>query len=213
MKYTGRIGLVTLAIMISLALRTYAVFYYNFPMYQTPYIGVLLLLLFWKLGEQYDKVKFFSEKDVLTKLNNRRFMIHTYPKLSAKANRNQEKLILYFIDVDNFKLINDTYGHDIGDQVLKHIAKVLVFHTRKKDMVVRWAGDEFLIFSPFSHESDKESTLSNIKNDLILTLNDVTLTISISVGTATYPTDAQKLDDLIHVADSNMYKNKVRRDV
>jgi diguanylate cyclase (GGDEF)-like protein len=211
MKYTGRIGLVTVAIIISLSLRIYAVYHYSFPPYQVPYTGIVILLVFWKLGEQYDKVKFFSEKDVLTKLNNRRFMIHTFPKLITTANRAQKRLILYFIDVDNFKTINDTHGHDFGDQVLQHIAKVLMFHSRKVDMVVRWAGDEFLIFSPFSDELSKETMINNIKNELQLTSNEVNMAISVSIGTATYPNNAQKLDDLIHEADLNMYKHKVHK--
>lgn len=211
MKYTGRIGLVAIAVILSFGIRIYGVLYYNFPAYQFPFVGIIILLIFWKLGEQYDKVKFLSEKDVLTKLNNRRFMIHTFPKLIAAANRNQEKLILYFIDVDNFKIINDTHGHDIGDQVLQHIAKVLMFHSRKADMVVRWAGDEFLIFSPFSDNLSRETMIRNIKNELKLTSQDVDIAISVSIGTAAYPTDAQKLDELIHEADINMYKYKAHK--
>ena len=207
-KYTGRIIIVTIAILLTLFTRIYGILYYNFPLYQFPFLGIIIVLIFWKLGKEYDKVRFFSEKDVLTKLNNRRFMIHTFPKLLAKANRNQEKLILYFIDVDNFKTINDTHGHDIGDQVLQHIANVLMFHSRKADMVVRWAGDEFLIFSPFSDNLSKQTLMNNIKNELKLIPPDLDISVSVSIGTALYPNEAQKLDDLIHQADLNMYKSK-----
>ncbi|WP_162463328.1 GGDEF domain-containing protein [Paenibacillus psychroresistens] len=211
MKYTGRIAIVSIAIIIIFVIRIYGHFNYDVPIYQFPFFGLVIILVFWLLGKQYDHVKFLSEKDVLTKLHNRRYMIQTFPKLIAAADRNREKLILYFIDVDDFKHINDNYGHEIGDQVLQRIANVIKFHSRKRDMLVRWAGDEFLTFSAFSDDESKENMINKINNELETTFQDLRITVSVTIGLAVYPDEAITLDDLIHVADQNMYSYKALR--
>jgi diguanylate cyclase (GGDEF)-like protein len=208
MKYSGRIVIISVVVILTSAIRIYGSLYYNYPPLQFPLIGVFLVFASWLLGTQYDKLKFLSEKDVLTTLYNRRFLLHTFPKLIASVDRKQEKLILYFIDVDDFKIINDTRGHEIGDQVLKRIANVLMLHSQKRDIVVRWAGDEFLILSPFSDDRSKEKMISLIQNELKLSSQEFNIAISVSIGTATYPNEAQTLDDLLHSADQDMYNLK-----
>jgi diguanylate cyclase (GGDEF)-like protein len=166
------------------------------------------LLASWLMGTQYDKLKFFSEKDVLTSLYNRRFMLHAFPKRIDLVDRKQEKLILYFIDVDDFKIINDTRGHEFGDQVLQQLANVLTLHTQKRDIVVRWAGDEFLILSPFSDDRSKAMMINRIEDELKILSQKLNTAISVSIGTAVYPDEAQTIDDLLHAADQNMYTTK-----
>jgi diguanylate cyclase (GGDEF)-like protein len=208
MKYSGRIVIISVVVLLISAIRIYGILYYNYPPFHFPLIGMFIVLASWLLGTQYDKLKFLSEKDVLTTLYNRRFMLHTFPKLIASVNRKQEKLILYFIDVDDFKLINDMRGHEIGDQVLRRIANVLMLCSQKRDRVVRWAGDEFLILSPFSDDRSKVMMLNRIQNELKLLSQEFNIAISVSIGMAAYPNDAQSLDDLLHAADLNMYTSK-----
>ncbi|NHN34966.1 GGDEF domain-containing protein [Paenibacillus agricola] len=208
MKYSGRIVIISVVVILILAIRIYGVVYYNYPPFQFPLIGVFIVIASWLLGTQYDKLKFLSERDVLTTLYNRRFMLHTFPKLIASVDRKQEKLILYFIDVDDFKIINDTRGHKIGDQVLQRIANVLMLHSQKRDVVVRWAGDEFLVLSSFSDDRSKAMMISRIQNELKLSSQEFNIAISVSIGTAAYPNEAQTLDDLLHVADQDMYTLK-----
>jgi diguanylate cyclase (GGDEF)-like protein len=205
MKYTGRIVITSIVIILILFVRTYFILYYNFPLYQFPITGMFIVFASWLLGKQYDKLKFLSEKDVLTTLYNRRFMLHAFPKLFALVDRKQEKLILYFIDVDDFKIINDTRGHEIGDQVLQRIANILMLHSQKRDLVVRWAGDEFLILSPSYDDRSKAMMISRIQNELKLSSQEFNIAISASIGTAVYPNEAQTFDDLLHVADQDMY--------
>jgi diguanylate cyclase (GGDEF)-like protein len=208
MRYSGRIVIISVVVLVILAIRIYGSLYYNYPPFQFPLIGIFVVFAFWLLGTQYDKLKFLSEKDVLTTLYNRRFMLHAFPKLFTLVDRKQEKLILYFIDVDDFKRINDTRGHEIGDQVLQRIANVLVLHSRKKDLVVRWAGDEFLILSPSADDRSKAMMISRIQNELKLSSQEFNIAISVSIGTAVYPNEAQTLDDLLHAADQDMYTSK-----
>jgi diguanylate cyclase (GGDEF)-like protein len=208
MKYSGRIVIISVVVLLILAIRIYGILYYNYPSFQFPLIGIFIVFASWLLGTQYDKLKFLSEKDVLTTLYNRRYMLHIFPKLIASVDRKQEKLILYFIDVDDFKIINDTRGHEIGDQVLQRISNVLMLHSQKRDIVARWAGDEFLILSPFSVDRSKAMMINRIENELKLLSQEFNIAISVSIGTAAYPHEAQTLDDLLHAADQAMYTLK-----
>lgn len=211
MKYTGRIVLISTFTIMVLATRIYGSLYYNYPFYQFPLIGVIVVFISWLLGTQLDKLKFLSERDFLTTLYNRRFMVHVFLKLIALVDRKHEKLVLFFIDVDDFKIINDTLGHEIGDQVLQRIARVLMQHSQKKDIVVRWAGDEFLILSPFSNDYSNAMRIHRIHNELKLASQEFNIAISVSIGSAVYPNDAQTIDDLIHIADQDMYKLKSQK--
>lgn len=193
------------------SLRIYGTLYYHVPSLQFPLFGIIILIASWVLGTQYDKLKFLSEKDNLTTLYNRRYVLGIFPKLIASVDRKQEKLILYFIDVDNFKLVNDSRGHNIGDQVLQRIASVLMLHLQKRDIAARWAGDEFLILSTSSDAYKKELMISHIQNELKLASQEFDLEISVSIGTAVYPNEAKTLDDLLHAADLDMYALKSDR--
>ncbi|NOU84351.1 diguanylate cyclase [Paenibacillus sp. LMG 31460] len=211
MKYSGRIVIISVVLILIVAIRMYGTLYYNYPSLQFPIIGIFIVFASWLLGTQYDKLKFLSEKDSLTTLYNRRFILETFPRLIASVDRKQEKLILYFIDVDNFKIINDTHGHKIGDQVLQRIANVLILHSEKRDLTARWAGDEFLILSTFSDACQRAMMINRIQNELKLASKEFNLDISVSIGTASYPDEAQTLDDLLHAADQDMYSLKSDR--
>ena len=213
MKYTGRIIVVVVALVFTLVIRWYGVLYYNYPTYQFPFISIGVLVVFWWLGKQYDMVKFLSEIDPLTNIYNRRYLFHTFPKLSVLMDRKAEKLILFFIDINHFKMINDQYGHETGDEVLKKLSNLLVKTTSKRDIVARLAGDEFIILTPFIEEKDRERIMNEINNELIKLSEELNLNISVSIGTSEYPNDAKTLDRLLHIADQHMYKQKHLKDI
>ncbi|RKP51518.1 GGDEF domain-containing protein [Cohnella endophytica] len=208
MKYTGRI-VITIVVLALIALaRIYGNVYYDYPMSKLPLIGILAVLICWWLGSQYDKVKFYSEKDLLTEIHNRRFVIQKFPGLLAKTGRRNENMILFLIDVDNFKKINDTYGHETGDKVLQSISRILLSNTTNKDIVARWAGDEFLIVSPYSDEKIREVIIHKVKNALKKLSEEINMDVSVAIGTSVYPNDAKTLDALLHTADRRMYEMK-----
>jgi diguanylate cyclase (GGDEF)-like protein len=211
MKYTGRITIVTVAFIFIVAARLYGIYYLNYSLFKIPFFGIIIILIFWWLGKQYDTVKFLSEKDFLTKIYNRRYVIHTFPKLSVLVDRKKEKLSLFLIDVDNFKMINDTYGHETGDKALQHLSKLLLLNTSKDDIVARWAGDEFLIIAPFTDEKGKEIIINRINKELKKSSEELNIDISVSIGTSEYPSDAKTLDVLLNIADQNMYKLKSQK--
>ncbi|HWR44254.1 GGDEF domain-containing protein [Sporomusa sp.] len=211
MKYTGRItGLIIMLIAI-IAVRIYAYIYLNYSFSNLPIPGIIgLFIAFWA-GKQYDKVKFYSEKDSLTGFYNRRFVDELFPSLLAKMDRKNEKLSIVILDCDNFKAINDRYGHKKGDLVLQELSALLLTSIRKSDIAARWGGDEFLIIAPYADEEDIKVIVNQFENELQELSKKFQIDISVSSGYAIYPSDAKTIDDLINIADSKMYglKNKV----
>lgn len=210
MNYTGRIIITMVVLAIMATVRIYGNLYLNYSLLNIPYLGIVAILICWWLGRQYDKVKFYSEKDALTELHNRRFVIQIIPKLLSKMDKRNHRLTLFLIDVDNFKIINDTYGHEMGDKVLQSISRTLLSITTKKDIVARWAGDEFLIITPFSDDKMSKAFLEKIKNGLKNVSGEIKVDVSVSIGTANYPDEAKTLNALLHSADHEMYAMKSR---
>ncbi|WP_134685349.1 GGDEF domain-containing protein [Brevibacillus migulae] len=160
-----------------------------------------LMIALWA-GHQFDRATFFSQKDALTKVFNRRFIDGKFPKMLTQARKGNRELSLLVIDINQFKQMNDQYGHKYGDTVLQKVASALVEQTRKTDIVCRWGGDEFIVILL---DSSLETALS-IKARIERTLaNDE---ITLSIGCAVYPHDATTVDDLMKAADHHMYKVK-----
>jgi diguanylate cyclase (GGDEF)-like protein len=211
MKYTGRISILIVALVLIVIIRGYGILYLDYSPSRFPFFGVIIILIFWWLGKKYDMVKFLSEKDVLTKIYNRRYVNHTFPKLLVLMDRKDEKLSLFLIDVDNFKMINDTYGHETGDKVLQHFSNLLLINTSESDIVARLAGDEFLIIAPFIDEKGTDIIIKRINKELKKSSEELNIDISVSIGTSEYPKDAKTLDVLLNIADQNMYKLKSQK--
>ena len=208
MGYKGRIIAIVVVLILTVVIRGYGILYYNYPSNHFPFFGLALLLISLWLGKRYDMVKFLADHDILTKIYNRRYVIHTFPKLSVLMDKKGEKLLLFFIDINNFKMINDNYGHETGDKVLKHFSNLLVRTTSKREIVARFAGDEFIIIAPFTDEKSKDLMINQINNELRKSSEELHIDISVSIGTSVYPDDSKTLDGLLKIADQNMYKQK-----
>jgi diguanylate cyclase (GGDEF)-like protein len=186
----------------------YGYFYFNHPLNNFPFFGVFAMAISWWMGGIYDKVRFLSEKDTLTKIYNRRFVKQTFPRMLDLVKRKKENLNLLFIDVNHFKKINDIYGHDVGDKALLYISKVILKNSNKSDIVARSAGDEFLIIAPFISVKDMKLRIEQIHNDLKMSSDETHVDLSVSIGVSVYPYDGENLDTLLKIADKNMYKSK-----
>lgn len=156
-------------------------------------------------GKQYDKAKFYSENDTLTGIYNRRYVEVFFPKIKAIANQNGQGFALLLLDVNYFKLINDLYGHHTGDECLIHIAHQLKNSVKKRDIVARWGGDEFIILTQNIKDNENLDETIERKHHNLKQISSNNLEISVSIGTASYPDKGATLDQLVKIADKNMY--------
>jgi len=153
---------------------------------------------------------YLSTRDTLTGLYNRRYVYNKFTKVARHSYRKKLNTSILLLDVNDFKEINDTYGHDYGDRELEFISKQLVNSFEGKDIIARLGGDEFLIISPFSDESLINKKVKNfnkkIKN---MDWSHIDPHLSLSIGKAIYPLDGDTLKSVVAKADSNMYELKV----
>lgn len=175
------------------------------------YLGLpVLLSLSWWFGKHYDRAKFYSEKDALTGIYNRRFIENIFLKIRMAADRKNHSVAVLFIDINNFKTINDYFGHKEGDKLLRLISGQLERSVQNTDIVARWGGDEFIILSPCIMKKDTTHELVERMNHHLKMISSTHSEISVSVGTALYPAEGVTLDELLRVADKKMYNMKIR---
>ncbi len=151
--------------------------------------------------------------DKLTALPNRNMFYDRLEQNLKKAHRHQQSLVLLFLDLDRFKEINDSFGHSIGDRLLKEVALRLTACVRETDTVARLGGDEFtIILTELTHASDAEIVAQGIINELIkpFLIDNKTLHISTSIGITVYPDDADNAEMLLKNADQAMYAAKAQ---
>ena len=149
--------------------------------------------------------------DSLTGLSNRYALATFVKKEFARVERSNKRCLCLYLDLNKFKPINDTYGHNVGDEVLVEIAKRLSSICRLSDMAARVGGDEFVIIvSDIDEKYDIASIIQRTHNDIIRAVitSKGQMFVDASIGFAIYPTEAKTFDDLIRVADERMFNNK-----
>ncbi|MCF8168728.1 MAG: diguanylate cyclase [Rhodoferax sp.] len=176
----------------------------------THYVGVMRDITERKhLEEEVRQLAFF---DTLTQLPNRRLFNDRFSQALARAKREQRSLALMFIDLDKFKPINDTYGHETGDWVLQTVARRIESGLRASDTAARVGGDEFLVFLPDLQTSANALAVGKkirlAVEQPFVTPGGVTLLASASIGIAIFPDHAQTEQDLMRLGDSAMYEAK-----
>jgi len=144
--------------------------------------------------------------DPLTKAYNRNFIEEYIKEEVKKAKRLKEQFCILLIDLNDFKQVNDKYGHNAGDIVLKRVVDELKKRLREYDMIARWGGDEFLVVLPAERETNVLEVVGRLVSDFVVSYEDVDVTLS--VGYACFPIDGADLQRLIEVADSRMYRSK-----
>ncbi len=153
-----------------------------------------------------------SERDPLTDLYNRRHLELSAERELARASRHAYALTVIMLDVDHFKLFNDTHGHDAGDAVLREVAQVLKRHTRTEDISCRYGGEEFLLLLPGCPLEDaypKAEAIREAIAQLRVSAGGSTLSrVTASLGIACYPQHGERFEDLIRAADVALYKAK-----
>ena len=153
-------------------------------------------------------------RDPLTGLGNRILFYEQARLLAAQARRDRTTFCLVYIDIDDFKPVNDTLGHQVGDRLLQEFAGRLDNRIRSSDVISRLGGDEFAVIFPKVESIDAARP---VIDQLLTTLSrpyeidGKTIEVGASVGAALFPDDADNIEDLIHLADARMYEEKARR--
>ena len=157
------------------------------------------------------KITQLATHDNLTGLANRRVFNEILEGAMEQAKRRDETLAILFIDLDNFKPVNDTWGHNTGDKVLVEIAGRLKSSLRSSDSVARIGGDEFLILlNPVGNRMETEKVANKIIQKIAepIKIGEKSINIGMSIGISLYPDRETSVDQLIINADSAMYKIK-----
>ncbi|MEM6532241.1 MAG: sensor domain-containing diguanylate cyclase [Myxococcota bacterium] len=160
----------------------------------------------------FQRVEDMTLVDEWTGLHNARFLQQALPQEVHRAERYQHALSVLFIDLDRFKLVNDTHGHSVGSALLRVIARFIESNTRDTDRTARYGGDEFVILAP---HIDKDGAML-LGTRLVEQLQEATfkagsvdkLSVSASIGVASFPDDAKSADELLDAADRAMYASK-----
>ncbi|MBL0122114.1 MAG: EAL domain-containing protein [Betaproteobacteria bacterium] len=170
-----------------------------------------------KLAE--DRVEFLATRDPLTGLPNRMLLNDRLEQGVANAARKKSRLAFMFIDLDRFKTINDSLGHDVGDELLKRVAARLTACIRATDTVARQGGDEFAVILenlPIAESADAQEGAQNVADKMIasmaapIMINGQHLNTSCSIGISVFPVDGQDPQTLMKHADVAMYDAKAK---
>jgi diguanylate cyclase (GGDEF)-like protein len=183
------------------------------PLIIAPLVSWHIVGLLFEIDQLEIKMHKLAMTDELTGLRNRHALFLLAEQRLDYAKRYQRIVSLLLIDVDYFKQINDKHGHLAGDEVLRHLAKLVKGFIRKSDIIGRLGGDEFLIMLP---ETDKQNALIYAEKlrrriqQKTVAFNDSSIGMTVSIGVSTFESDADinRIEDLLHQADTALYQAK-----
>lgn len=163
-----------------------------------------------------DRVETFQElvlQDELTHVYNRRYLQRRLSEEIARVNRINGCFSIAIFDIDNFKKINDTYGHSAGDEVLQELVELLINNLRESDIICRFGGDEFVIILTDTDRDEAYAVMERLRcavsaQPLNLKRSALKIPISISIGVAGVPENGNTAEELLRAADSALYKAK-----
>ena len=164
-----------------------------------------------ELQKVEEEVKYQANHDALTGLANRRLLSELIQHAIYHAGRYGKNMAVMFMDIDAFKTINDTMGHDFGDKILKEVSDRLLKSLRKSDILARIGGDEFIILIENVDNFERVKTIANnILNKFhkAFIIDEKEYRLTISIGIAIFPSDGQTSDTLLKNADIALYKSK-----
>jgi diguanylate cyclase (GGDEF)-like protein/putative nucleotidyltransferase with HDIG domain len=160
----------------------------------------------------YEEIKALGEIDSLSGLYNRRRSLEQLEMEVGRARRYQGTFSLLIADVDNFKLFNDTYGHPVGDEIIRKVAGLLEHRSRASDFVGRFGGDEFILILPETYRAGARTLADHLRIALsslpYMAPDGASIPLRMSFGAASFPEDGQDAASLIAIADANLYESK-----
>ena len=201
-RYTLKISLIFTSILIGIV---FGILY------------ILMRLGMNELSKTQKNLEELSSKDGLTGLFNRRYLFsrineeHEKTKRRVCSNKSNDSAGYIMIDIDDFKKVNDTYGHIVGDEILKEVAKRLSNSIRKYDVVGRYGGEEFLVLLPNSNLNDTKIVAERIwqtVRETSFTVQESLYKITVSIGIACSTTEDNHIEDFLRRADESLYEAK-----
>jgi diguanylate cyclase (GGDEF)-like protein len=167
------------------------------------------LLLRGELSQRNQELQFLSSRDALTGAYNRRAFFEYVTVLAEQSKRYRTDLTVAIIDVDKFKRVNDTLGHDAGDRVLKAISDCLIHATRKCDITARYGGEEFVTVMSNTHLKSAMNVAERLRKEIeFLRLPEVDWNVTVSIGVAMYRPTEETFDETLIRADRALYEGK-----
>ena len=153
-----------------------------------------------------------ATRDSLTHIFNRRTFSDLAVRELARAQRNERYTSLFMLDIDHFKVVNDTYGHPIGDEALIHLVKIIKDSVRMQDLYGRWGGEEFVILLAETDADEARQIAERLRQriaDSTLVINNHTIKLTVSIGISTVTgSNMPGLECMIEQADKAMYEAK-----
>ena len=159
-----------------------------------------------------EEITALGEIDSLSGLFNRRRALEQLEMELKRAQRYEGRFSVMIADIDNFKLFNDTYGHPLGDEIIKRVASLLMRRARTSDFVARFGGDEFLLILPEAYRADAKKVADSMRGALAtspyIAPDGARIPLRMSFGASSFPEDGHDAAALIAVADANLYESK-----
>jgi diguanylate cyclase (GGDEF)-like protein len=162
------------------------------------------------LDEKFEALKQLALTDPLTQIKNRRAFFELGDDYLRLASRYSHSLSLFILDIDFFKNVNDTYGHIVGDEILKHLVNTIVISLRQTDLFARFGGEEFIVLLPETNLNNAMGVAENIRllvENTPYESDDLHIPITISIGVNEL-TDDKNISELIDNADKALYRAK-----
>lgn len=209
----GAIALCTVAATIyfwvelkSYGYQSWAVVFWNTTVHVLIFATVTKLIL--DLEQAYKRESHLAQTDGLTGAVNWRFFQETLTAELNRRNRYLYAISLAYIDIDNFKQVNDQFGHRRGDQFLQAVAAEMIHGVRDSDLVARVGGDEFVCFMPHTNAPDAQRVIDRLYQRLLTTTDESGLPVGFSIGVVTDEVEILSAEDLLKTADKLMYEAK-----
>jgi len=169
---------------------------------------VIVTLLLSALRKQLRTEEIFARTDFVTGAMNTRYFYGLAHMEISRSRRYQHPFTLAYIDLDNFKAVNDRFGHDTGDVVLRTVANVLHQHLRDTDIVARFGGDEFAMLLPETGQESAKVVISKIHSSLMAEMQKNGWPVTFSIGVVTYVAVPHTVNNVVKIADELMYSVK-----
>ena len=173
------------------------------------------VFIFTEVRILYRREQALSLRDSLTGLLNRRALVSTVAMESRRIQRHNKPLTLAYVDLDDFKQVNDNFGHDVGDVLLRELAQAMKKNVRSTDYVARLGGDEFVIVLPETDAAAARSVMIKLNEKLLQEARTAKHPVTFSIGAVTFEVSLATASDMIRACDETMYvakqqgKNKI----